>query len=187
MTYADEYKNIIRDYSYGMPRNKECFDLEDLQAHLAEYPEIAYVSFPRTWYGYGTSFVDLANIEYLNTYYAGMTFEINSELFVPREAIFNELEDSELSDLMELFFYIQHDFPVIDDEIHTRMEYEAKIEFLNNEIRFELEIEIDEIEDLFQKLEIDYSEWADIDNDGYTVYALKDDLSELFALLKEAI
>lgn len=185
MTYADENKNIIRDYSYGMPLNKECFDLEDLQAHLTEYPEIAYVAFPQTWYGYGSSFVMLANNEYLEKFHADDIEAFNTELFLEREVFFND--DSNSVELQELFFYVQNEYPVIDDEIHSRMEYDAKIEYLNNEIRYELGLEPEEIEDLFQKLEIDYSEWVEIDSDGYTVYALKDDLAELFTMLKEAI
>ena len=185
MTYADENKNVIRDYSYGSPRNKECFDLEDMQAHLTEYPEIAYVAFPLTWYGYGTTYVMLANNEYLEKYHSDDTHAFSTELFLKRELFFND--DSNSEELQELFFYVQNDYPVINDEISSRMEYEAITEFLNNEIRYELELESDEIEDLFQKLGIDYSEWASIDTDGYSVYALKGDLEELFALLKEAI
>lgn len=183
-TYADEYKNIIRDFSYGMSRNKECFDLEDLKAHLTEYPEIAYVAFPLTWFGYGTNFVMLANNEYLEKFHADDIHNFNSELFLKRELFFSE--DSNSVELQELFFYTQTEFPVIDNEIFSRMEYDAKEEFLNDEIRYELELEPEEIEELFQKLEIDYSEWVAIDNDGYTVYALKDDLTELFELLKGA-
>ena len=185
MTYADENKNVIRDFSYGMPRNKECFDLEDMQAHLMEYPEIAYVAFPQTWYGYGTNYVMLANNEYLGKYHSDVIHDFNTQLFLKRELFFSD--DSNSVELQELFFYVQNEYPVINEEISSRMEYEAVTEFLNNEIRYELELESDEIEELFQKLEIDYSEWASIDNDGYTVYALKDDLKDLFALLKEAI
>lgn len=185
MTYADENKNVIRDFSCGMPRNKECFDLEDLQAHLNEYPEISFVAFPQTWFGYGTNFVNLANNEYLERFHADDIHEFENELFLKRELFFSE--DSNSVELQELFFYVQNECPVIDDEIHSRMEYNAKIEFLNDEIRYELELEPEEIEELFQKLEIDYSEWVEIDNDGYTVYALKDDLAELFAILEEAI
>lgn len=185
MTYADENKNVIRDYSYGSPRNKECFDLEDMQAHLTEYPEIAYVSFPRTWFGYGTTLVMLANNEYLEKYHSDDIVSFSTELFLKRELFF--AEDVNSIELQELFFSVQNDYPVIDDEISSRMEYEAVTEFLNDEIRYELELESDEIEELFQKLEIDYSEWASIDNDGYTVYALKGDLDDLFTMLKGAI
>ena len=185
MTYADENKNVIRDYSYGSPRNKECFDLEDLQAHLTEYPEIAYVAFPQTWYGYGTSYVMLANNEYLEKYHSDDIHDFSTELFLKRELFFSD--DSNSEELQELFFYTQNEYALISEEIHSRMEYEAVTEFLHDEIRYELELEPEEIEDLFQKLEIDYSEWASIDNDGYTVYALKDDLKDLFALLKGAI
>ena len=184
-TYADENKNVIRDYSYSMPKNKECYDLEDLKAHLTEYPEIAYVAFPQTWFGYGTNFVNLANNEYLEKFHANDIHEFNTELFLKRELFFSEDENS--VELQELFFFIQNEYPVIEDEIYSRMEYNAKMEFLFDEIRYELELEQDEIESLFQKLEIDYSEWVEIDNDGYTVYALKDDLAELFTMLKEAI
>lgn len=185
MTYADENKNVIRDYSYGMPRNKECFDLEDLRAHLEEYPEIAYVAFPQTWFGYATNYVMLANNEYLEKFHADDIHEFNTELFLKRELFFSE--DTNSVELQELFFYIQNDYALISEEIHSRMEYEAKMEFIFDEIRYELEIETEEIEELFQKLEIDYSDWVEIDNDGYTVYALKDDLAELFAILKEAM
>lgn len=185
MTYADENKNIIRDFSYGMSLNKECFDLEDLKAHLNEYPEIAYVSFPQTWFGYGTNFVNLANNEYLEKFHADDIHEFNTELFLRRELFFND--DSNSEELQELFFHIQNEYALIDEEIYSRMEYDAKMEFLYDEIRYELELEPEEIEELFQKLEIDYSEWVEIDNDGYTVYALKDDLAELFTMLKEAI
>jgi hypothetical protein len=184
-TYADEYKNIIRDYSYGMSRNKECFDLEDLRAHLEEYPEIAYVAFPMSWYGYGTNFVMLANNEYLEKHHSDDIHDFNTELFLKRELFFSE--DSNSVELQELFFYTQNEYALISEEIYSRMEYDAKMDFLFSEISFELELELDEIEELFQKLEIDYSEWVSIDNDGYTVYALKDDLTELFELLKEAI
>lgn len=185
MTYADEYKNIIRDYSYGMSRNKECFDLEDMQAHLTEYPEIEYVSFPQTWYGYGTTWVMLANNEYLEKYHSEDIHTIHTELFLKREMFFRI--DHISDELQQLFFHVQNDYPSIDDEILSRMEYEAQIEFLNDEIRYELELEGEEIEELFQKLEIDYSDWVSIDNDGYSVYALKGDLQELFSLLKAAL
>lgn len=184
-TYADENKQIIRDFTYSMPRNKECFELEELQAHLEEYPEIAYVAFPMTWFGYGATWVMLANNEYLEKFHSEDIHEFNTELFLKREVFFSE--DSNSVELQELFFFIQNGYPVIDDEILSRMEYDAKMEFLTNEIRYELELEPEEIEELFQKLEIDYSEWVEIDNDGYTVYALKDDLAELFAILKEAM
>ena len=183
-TYADEYKNIIRDFSYGMPKNKDCFDLEEMQAHLEEYPEIQFVSFPMTGYGYGASYVMLANNEYLEKYHADDIVSFGTELFLKRELFFAEDENS--VELQELFFHVKNEYPVIDDEILSRLEYAAKMKFLTNEIRFELELETEEIEELFHKLEIDYFDWVATDNDGYTIYALKDDLSELFELLKGA-
>lgn len=186
MTYADENKNVF--HTVYSPRDMYCvapFDLEELQAHLTEYPEIAYVSFPQTWYGYGTTYTMLANNEYLEKFHADDIHNFNTELFLKRELFFSD--DSNSTELQELFFYTQNEYALISEEIHSRMEYDAKMEFLNDEIRYELELEDGEIEDLFQKLEIDYSEWADIDNDGYAVYALKGDLAELFAMLKGAM
>lgn len=186
-TYADENKNVIRDFSYGMPTNKDCFDLEELQAHLTEHPEIFWVSFPRTWTGYGTTFVDLANYEYLNTYYAGMLTEIQNELFVPANGILNANNDDELFDLMELFFMVKNEYPAIEDSIVSRMESEAIEEFIFQEIRFELELDDDQIIDALQLAEIDFYEYASIDNDGYAVYMSKSDSELLMTKLKEVI
>lgn len=184
-TYADEYKNVIRDYSYGMTRNKECFDLEDLKAHLEEYPEIAYVSFPMTWFGYGTSFVCLANNEYLQKYHSADIHEFGTELFLNRELFFSDDENS--VELQELFFYTQNEYALISDEIYSRLEYEAKEEFLFSEIRYELELDDDQIIDALQVAEITIEDWAYLDNDGYTVYAETEDLQALYALLKAVI
>lgn len=184
-TYADEYKNIIRDFNYGMPRNKDCFDLEELQAHLEEYPEIAYVAFPMTWSGYGTSYVMLANSEYLEKYHAADIVSFNSELFLKRELFFSV--DSNSVELQELFFYVKNEYPAIDDEIVSRMEFEAKEEFLFSEIRYELELEDDQIRDALQAAEITIEDWVYLDNDGYTVYTDTADMIALCAKLEEVI
>ena len=184
-TYADEYKNIIRDFSYGMSANKDCFDLEELQAHLEEYPEIAYVAFPMTWHGYGTSYVMLANAEYLEKFHSADFVSIDTELFLRRELFFSETENS--VELQELFFYVKNEYPAIDDEIVSRMEYTAIEEFLFSEIRYELELDFDQFIDALQAADIALHDWAQIDNDGYTVYAENEDMQALFSLLKEVI
>lgn len=184
-TYADENKNIIRDFSYGMPRNKECFDLEELQAHLEEYPEIEYVAFPLTWFGYGTNFVMLANNEYLEKFHADDIHEFNTELFLKRELFFSEDENS--VELQELFFFIQNEMPVIDNEIFSRLEFEAKEEFLFSEIRYELELDDDQIIEALQAAEITIEDWVYLDTDGYTVYTDTADMIALCAKLEEVI
>lgn len=183
-TYANTDKFTFGGQSHTAMYKHEPTDLEEMKAHLTEHPEIAYVSFPHTWFGYGTTFMCLSNCEYLEQNYAGLLESFDTQMFVHRDAFMKAEKDSELSDLVELYFYTLNEYPVIDDALFSRYEHDALEEFIRDEVRYELELDDDQLDTVLQSAEIDFSEWAHIDNDGHTVYSDSVEMNQLMELLK---
>lgn len=184
-TYANKDQITFTSYGTGDMYAREPIDLEDMQAHLEEYPEIEYVSFPHTWYGYAAPIVDRANNEYLETHYSEYVFAFDTQLFVKSELFFSE-SDAAL-ELIELFFTVQNDYPVIDEGLWSAMEYETLEEFVRDEICYMLEIEPEKFDAAMEELGDSVSEYAMIDNDGSTPYMSNDDADILAARIREVI
>jgi len=172
--FADINKNSFSYFNGREIVERDPIDLEDMQAHLSEFPQIECVEFPQTWFGYGATIVALSNGEYLTKYHADETAIFNTAYWLKRDEFFKE--DSEL---VELFFRVKNEYPVIDDELYWRMEYEALNEFLADEMRYRLEIDLVDFERAMSELELSAIDFARIDNDGSTVYADNSDLDDL--------
>lgn len=184
-TYANKDQITFTSYGTRDMYAREPFDLEDMQAHLKEYPEIEYVSFPQTWYGYGAPIVDLANNKYLETHYSDYVHGFDTQLFIKSELFFSE-SDAAL-ELIELFFTVQNDYPVIDEGFWSAMEYVVLEEFVRNEICFELEIEPEQFDAAMEELGDSVCEYAIIDNDGSTPYMSEDSADILAARIREVL
>lgn len=184
-TYANKDQFTFTSYGTGDMYAREPFDLEDMQAHLTEYPEIEYVSFPHTWYGYAAPIVDLANNKYLETHYSDYVHGFDTQLFIKSELFFSETDDA--LELIELFFTVQNDYAVISEELWGVMEYEILEEFVREEICFELEIEHEQFDTAMEAFGDSITEYAHVDNDGSTPYMSEDNAAILAARIREVL
>lgn len=184
-TYANKDQITFTSYGSRDMYEREPFDLGEMQAHLKEYPEIEYVSFPHTWYGYAAPIVDLANNKYLETYYSDYVHGFDTQLFIKSELFFSETDDA--LELIELFFTVQNDYPVIDDDLWDALEYEILEEFVRDAICYNLEIEPEQFDAAMEELGDGVYEYASIDNDGSTPYMSNDDAAILASRIREVL
>lgn len=177
-TYANIDRNTFGQFSRDIV-DVDPILLEDLQAHLERHPEIAYVSVPQTYIGYGSSLVSDSNYATLQRDFEGVTHYFDSQLFVTRDTVFNNEE------FMDVFFQIKNEYALYDETDHSEREYDTLLEHVFDEVRYELEdtLDIDQFSELLCEKDISVHEYAHIDNDGSTPYMAKDDLETLMTLL----
>lgn len=176
-SYADEYKNTFTYFSRDIV-GVDPHTLEDLQAHLEKFPEIAFVSIPYTWIGYGSSLMSDANYQALSDQFPNSVHYFECQLFLSRDEFFNE--DSEL---VEIYFSLL-EYPVYDEDYFNELEYNTIWEHVTEELAYEMELGHDEIVLLLENNDISIHEYCFIDNDGSTPYMSRGDLEALVSILE---
>ncbi len=166
---------------------------------LCKAGEVERVIIPMTYYGYGASLIDDSNFRSIQRHYKanklkthGMALTMSAWQFVHNEEL-RELVDS----LTE--------YAVFDEQDHSMLESETKLEFLVDEISYVLtddesllevlpetlyetkDVVRDALESGDWQTNIEWWEYVEIDNDGATPYAEKKDIAALVVLVKAKI
>ena len=163
--FLDQWKNSRHEWLKTAPNT-----LEQLTEFVQSDDEIAYIRIPYTGTlgGYGVSYVELSNAKHLQTYFSEYVVEHGQELYLSRETFMSETGKDyldQLQPLLDLFFC---DYPVLDDDMYNAMVNDAIDEFITDHFS---------TSDILEYLRVSGElpdEYAQLDNDGYTVYMSDD-------------
>lgn len=175
---------------------KQVATIEEL-VKLCKAGEVERVVIPGTYYGYGATLIDDSNRRSIKRHYAANRFKDYGYSLTMSSYQFLKHED-----FRELIEELQEQNPVFDDQDHSQLETETKLEFLVDEIEtvlFKEDAKKEdgtywEKEDIREALEarqedatpeIEWYDFCFIDGDGYTPYAEKSDIEFLAELVKE--
>lgn len=160
----------------GMP-----LDRADFKKWFADNSEFTHVEIPMSWWGYGASLITLANCEVLERHYKRRIQKADYQ----HAWFFTRSQITRNDDLVELVCGLAYDYPLLDDEIHSRMETEVLAEHVRDAMADELPDQ--DVADIADWVLDHAEEWADyetcyLDNDGVTPYMSKDSLARLVGL-----
>lgn len=165
---------------------------------LCKQGEVERVVIPFTYYGYGSSLIDLSNSRSIERHYRksrfknyGYALTMSASQFV-RNADYRELVEQ-----------LQEQYPVFDESDYSELETETKLEFLVDEISYALEKEDekdwsiigahlswtkDKVREILESGDwdsrIEWWDYCEIDSDGATPYSTEEQIAHLTALVK---
>lgn len=169
---------------------------------LCKSGDVERVIIPMTYYGYGATLIDDSNNRSIQRHYKNSRFKnmqynltMSAQQFIRNEHY------------RELIEELQEQYPVFNEQDHSELETETKLDYLVDEIAyalindesyelFELLPEtLQETKDLVRELleyrdenyssPIEWWEYVEIDTDGITPYAQEKDIPELATRVKE--
>lgn len=158
---------------------------------LCKQGEVERVVIPMTYYGYGSSLIDISNSRSIERHYKRARFQNHGYSLTMSASQFIRNEH-----YRELVEQLQEQYPVFDEQDYSELEYETKLEFIVDEIETVLDskdlfiagkassywtkhyIEL-VLTDSGKHEPIDWLEEVIIDNDGITPYAEKESLERL--------
>ena len=158
MTYLDHNKQSFtyRDVD-SASLLKDTYSRDTLEAHLADHPEIVWISIPHTYIGYGAGIMEYSNNDYFINNFPDLVENISSEIFVHFSTVLaagSELldEDGTMEYLMEQFASL-YEYPIIDESDYSERESEAFDTALRDELeRLLPDHDIDDIARAFTAL-----------------------------------
>lgn len=182
---------------YSSYPTKDAASIEELLT-LCKTGEVERVIIPQTFdfAGYGASLVSLSNSRSISRDYGRRVKPYGHELSI---SSWQFKTHEEFRDIIQ---QLQEDYPLYDDEDHSRLESETLEDFIVDELFYALDAEegTDEdakgaplgtrehIRDVLHSgdwdTNIEWWEYCQIDNDGLTPYATEEDLKTLVELLK---
>ena len=168
---------------YGMPtyRGVEVYTFDAFLEYVKKNKDVWRVVVPMTSYGYGSSFVDSANIAWLEDHYPRAIQLIEYNATISRDKF---LKDEELQNIIA---GLAEDYPLIDDGYHSTIEAAAHLEAWEQWAASEIDsdLEPEQIEDILRYVGSSYGEYVYTDSDGYTVYTVKKEIEQLQTLISE--
>lgn len=158
---------------------------------LCKQGEVERVVIPFTYYGYGSSLIDLSNSRSIERHYRKARFKNYGYALTMSASQF--IRNADYRELVE---QLQEQYPVFDESDYSELEYETKLEFIVSEIESVLdsdELTIGDkpgafwtkhyielvLTDSGKHDPIDWLESVEIDNDGCTPYAEKTEIQRL--------
>lgn len=162
------YGVIRMKYGYPEYESAPAVIFSDFYDYVKADKDISRVVIPHTYYGYGASLVHRANSEWLEHHYPRA---IKNQCFNVTISRWKFLHASG-EELRELIEKLAEDYPLIDDETHSRLEADEIAQAFNSWAASEIDADLEpgQIMDI-----LEYSGWGlgellQIDTDGITVY-----------------
>lgn len=185
MTYLDHNKQTFtyRDVNAN-ELLKDTYSRDTLESHLADHPEIVWVSIPHTHIGYGAGIMEYSNHDYFINNFPGLVENISCEIFVHFSTVLaagSELldEDGNMEYLMEQFASL-YEYPIIDESDYDQRESESFDEALRDELGYLLpDLDTEQISEAFNALEESSYDYCETEGDH--VYIAEAPLVELAA------
>lgn len=157
---------------------------------LCKAGEVERVVIPFTYYGYGASVVDDSNRRSIEKHYSRARFQEHGYSLTMSASQF--LRNEEYREFIE---ELQEQYPIFNDQDYSELESEVLGEHLVSELVYALNAEevdnlwtVEEVWELFNDPDverIDWWEYVELDTDGATPYAKKEDIATLAARLKK--
>ena len=170
---------------------KQVATIEEL-IKLCKQGEVERVIIPNTYYGYGSSLVDDSNIRSIQAHYPRARFKM-----VQYNLTMSASQFLRNADYREFIEELLEQNPVFDEQDHSNLESETQLEFLVDELLDVLLVDDSQLEvnwtkkTILETLEagewdtrIEWWDYVEIDNDGATPYATKENIAHLAAILK---
>jgi hypothetical protein len=174
------YGVIVKEYGYPTYKDVAANTFDEFLDYVKANKDVWRVVVPQTCYSYESSFIDSANLEWLEDHYPRAVKKMNFNATISRWKFLQSEE------LREIIAALAEDYPLIDDGYHSRIEAAAHWEY------FELEasdlddyLTADQIDDVLRYVGSSYGEYVHTDNDGATVYMLKDDQDVIRSLIAD--
>ena len=174
------YGVIVKEYGYPRYKEAPATIFSDFLDYVKANKDVWRVVVPHTGYGYGTTFVDSANIEWMEDHYrrAFKLMEYNGTISRAKFLASDELQ--------QIIAGLAEDYPLISDEYHSRIESAARLEHFRSELAdIEDVLTFDQVDDVLAYSGYSWWELVHTDSDGATVYMLKDDLELIATLISE--
>lgn len=174
------YGVIVKEYGYPAYKEAPANTFDEFLAYVKKNKDVWRVVVPQTHYGYGSSFVDSANIEYMDDHYPRAVKHLEYNVTISRTKFLRSEE------LQEIIAALVEDYPLIDDGYHSRIESAAHWEYFQSEA-FSLDDELtaDQIDDCLRYVGSSYGEYVYTDSDGATVYMLDGEQQYIRGLIAE--
>jgi hypothetical protein len=174
------YGVIVKEYGYPTYKDVAANTFDEFLDYVKANKDIWRVVVPMTNYSYGTTFVDSANLEWLEDHYPRAVKKMEYNATISR---WKFLQSEELQGIIAA---LAEDYPLIDDGYHSRIESAAHWEFFESEAR-DLDdcLTADQIEDVLRYVGTAHWEYVHTDNDGATVYMQKSDEDYIRSLIAE--
>jgi hypothetical protein len=159
---------------------------------LCKGGEVKRVIIPNTYYGYGATLIDDSNRRSIKRHYRKSRFiDMHYSLTMSASQFIRN------ADYRELVEDLAEREPIFNDTDYSDLETETKLEFLVDELAYAIEdMTKEEIGEVLETRptylpngewlddNIDWWEYVEIDSDGATPYATKEDIEMLAALVK---
>ena len=174
------YGVIVREYGYPRYKSVEVYTFQEFLDYVKANKDVWRVVVPHTAYGYGTTLVDSANIEWLETNFkrAIQLVEYNAT-FSRSKFLRDEYVQEIIAGLV--------DYPLLSDDIHSRLETEAFEEAWQSWAASDIDSELSptELRDVLDYFSTGLWEVLQIDNDGATVYLPKSEIEAWQTVIAE--
>lgn len=175
------YAVIVKEYGYPRYKSVPAVIFDDLLEYVKKNKDVWRVVVPQTSYGYETGLIDSANIEYLETHYprAVKLMEYNATI-----SRWKFLQSEDLQDIIK---GLAEDYPLISDDIHSRLQNEAMEEAWNDWAASEIDDDLspEQLLDVLEYFGTGIWEVLQFDNDGTTVYLPKSEIEQWQATIAD--
>lgn len=175
------YGVIVLEYGYPRYKSAPANTFEDFLSYVKANKDVWRVVVPHTGYGYETGLIESANIEWLETNYK------RAVRLVEYNATFSRSKFLRSEDVQEIIRGLAEDYPLISDDIHSRLQTEAQIEAWTGWAASDIDPDLtpEQLEDVLAYFGTSIWEVLQFDNDGTTVYLPKSEIEAWQATIAE--
>jgi hypothetical protein len=174
------YGVIVKEYGYPTYKDVAANTFDEFLDYVKANKDVWRVVVPQTCYSYGTTFVDSANLEWLEDHYPRAVKKMNFNATISRWKFLQSEE------LQEIIAGLAEENPLIDDGYHSRIESAAHWEFFESEARdLDDELSAEQIDDVLRYVGSSYGEYVYTDSDGSTVYMQKSEQDYIRSLIAD--
>jgi phosphoenolpyruvate carboxylase len=174
------YGVIVKEYGYPTYKDVAANTFDEFLDYVKANKDIWRVVVPMTNYSYGTTFVDSANLEWLEDHYPRAVKKMEFNATISRWKFLQSEE------LREIIAALAEDYPLIDDGYHSRIEAAAHWEFFEREASdLDDYLTAEQIDDCLRYVGSSYGEYVYTDSDGATVYMLEKEQDYIRALIAD--
>jgi hypothetical protein len=172
---------IVKEYGVPTYRSVELYSFTEFYDYVKANKDVWRVVVPHTGYGYGTGLIESANLEWLEA-----NFKRAIQL-VEYNATFSRSKFLRDEYVRELIQGLAEDYPLLSDDIHSRLQSEAQEEAWDSWAASEVDSDMSPSE-LLDVLEYSGNGLWNVlqfDTDGSTVYFPKQEIEWLRAYIAE--
>lgn len=174
------YGVIVKEYGYPTYKSAPAVIFSEFLDYVKKNKDVWRVVVPQTCYGYGKTFVDSANLEWLEDHYPRAVKKMEFNATIGRDKFLRSEE------LQEIIAALAEDYPLIDEGYHSRIESAAHWWYFEREATdLDDELSAEQIDDCLRYVGSSYGEYVYTDSDGSTVYMMEKEQQDIRDLIAE--